>query len=42
MNTTEKEVDLQDDVKSEESQEEPLCQNGVCELNWQPKRPQAA
>ena len=43
MNTNEKEVDLQDDVKSEDTEEsKPVCKNGVCELNWQPKRTQAA
>ncbi len=27
-----------------ESNEEPMatCKNGICELNWHPKRPQAA
>ncbi len=45
MNTTEKEIDLnidqpEDNARNEESK--PECKNGLCELNWHPKRPQAA
>jgi hypothetical protein len=44
MNTNEKEIELQNVENESTEQEEmkPVCKNGVCELNWQPKRPQAA
>lgn len=46
MNNTEKEIDLTVDNQSEKhartEESKPECKNGVCELNWHPKRPQAA
>ncbi len=46
MNNTELEIDLNVDNQSEKhartEESKPECKNGVCELNWQPKRPQAA
>ncbi|MDZ4836889.1 MAG: hypothetical protein SGJ27_24165 [Candidatus Melainabacteria bacterium] len=46
MNNTEKDIDLNVDTQSEDlarnDQSKSECKNGVCELNWQPKRPQAA
>ncbi len=45
MNTTESNIEETVDNKSEKSgnqQSKPECKNGVCELNWQPQRPQAA
>lgn len=44
MNTNEKEIELQsrDDESQDNEASTPVCKNGVCELNWQPTRPQAA
>jgi len=43
MNTTDKQIDSESiDTESQSAQNEDSCKNGVCELNWQPKRPQAA
>lgn len=45
MNTTDREIELDVDQASENlasEESKPECKNGVCELNWQPQKPQAA